>query len=94
MPPKLNANDGTAIDLLLDQTERSRVAHNAGYVQPSDSVFHRVAPAQKLLNLLETWEVEEPPKDLIQRTLAKIDNAQPNSSSGFGTSLGDSHPNA
>lgn len=75
MTLKLNANDQTAIDLLLDQSERSRGSHNAGYAQPNHSVYHRVAPAQKLLNLLDAWEVEEPPMDLMQRTLAKIDGS-------------------
>ncbi len=70
MSRKLNTNDAEAIDLLLDQSERSRDVHS--FSQPSESLFHRIAPAQKLLNLLDVWTLEEPPADLIQRTLTKI----------------------
>jgi len=76
MPKKLNINDGQAIDLLLDQSERSRDMSSASYAQPNEGVFHRVASAQKVLSVLDLWEAEEPPVDLIQRTMSRIANSQ------------------
>ncbi len=76
MSRKLNVIDSQAIDLLLDQSERSRDLHVTTFAQPDQGAIHRVATAQKILHLLDAWTPEEPPTDLIQRTLAKIAASQ------------------
>ena len=45
------------------------------------SLSHRIAGTQKLLKLLDTIPQEEPPVDLVARTMQFIDDAQTRSAS-------------
>ncbi len=75
MNKKLSSRDQRVIDLLLDEAERPATTHGTtGYSQPDESVSGRVSGAEQLLGLLNLCEAEEPPADLVKRTLARIDD--------------------
>jgi hypothetical protein len=69
MPKRLQAQDMKAIDLVLDKAKQTSAA---SFAEPDESVRSRVEPVQKVLNLLSLWPAEEPPADLVARTLARI----------------------
>ncbi|MGD1277820.1 MAG: hypothetical protein ABR964_11445 [Tepidisphaeraceae bacterium] len=72
MTKKLGDADRRAVDLVLD---RSLPDNAGGFVQPNVSP-HRVRSVEKILSLLHYLPVEEPPADLVSRTLRRV-NAAP-----------------
>ena len=78
---KLLESDAQAIDLLLNraviamhggqQVTATFAALGAGHGSISNQ---RVASAEKILNLLNEIKVADPSNDLLQRTLARVEN--------------------
>lgn len=73
MTKRLGESDRRAVDLLLDRStgaagDGSYVAHAQAATEPG------IQAVQRVLNLLERLPAEEPPADLIARTLARIDS--------------------
>jgi hypothetical protein len=72
--PKLNAADQRAVEMLLEQLNRSSTARGfATLTDPVDPA--RLEAVRKLLSVLDAYEVEEPPADLTARTLARVTGA-------------------
>jgi len=85
---KLSDNNRRAIDLMLDRgmsaagpngspfSSRDGMSAAAGYVShtgPADQ--QSVQAVQRVLDLLSLLPNEEPPADLVERTLARIEQA-------------------
>jgi hypothetical protein len=73
----LGQEDRRAVDLLLDRTATAASA-NSGAAHPvfataDTSTGNRVMRAQRLLSLLDQLPGEEPPADLIKRTLQLVE---------------------
>jgi hypothetical protein len=76
MSKKLRLEDRQATDLLLDQmTAAARGNGHALYAGPHAGLRPRVQRLQRLLHLLESAPIDDPPRDLVSRTLEKIDLA-------------------
>jgi hypothetical protein len=88
---KLRKTDCQAVDLLLDGEPSSAVREGGpGYAASSGRLSQRVRVVEKLLQLLDTVPVEEPPKDLVTRTLQRLNgNGSP---SGYVAVPDDSQP--
>jgi hypothetical protein len=71
---KLNDKDGEIVDLLLDRPSQNPAA-GGGFVKPLDLQPERVRTIQKVLSLLDGLPAEEPPTDLVSRTLDRVDGA-------------------
>lgn len=72
--PKLSAADQRAVDLLLEQLNRSSAARGfATLTDPADP--DRLEAVRKLLSLLDNFEIDEPPADLVAQTLARVTGA-------------------
>jgi hypothetical protein len=75
---KLLESDGHAVDLYLDRGQSSAVREGGpGYAASSGQVSQRVRQVETLLNLLDELPVEEPPSDLLARTLERIEEISP-----------------
>ena len=78
MTKRLRDSDRRAVDLLLD---RSAGAGNGGDGNGSGGYIAHVQPAtepgimgvQQVLSLLDLLPADEPPADLVARTMARID---------------------
>ena len=74
---KLSNEDGRAVDLLLDRTAASGAEGNGGsgvFVAAADGVGReRVHAAEKVLSLLKWMPAQEPPADLLARTMDRVD---------------------
>lgn len=78
MTKRLSAKDGQAADLMLDRSNMPSQSRST-YAAPSDQdMRERVAKVEKVLDLLQAWPVEEPPTDLVQRTLSRVAGAHEN----------------
>ena len=73
MAKKISHEDGRAIDLLLDRA--GTVARSSDVKSAKSSIRPRLAAAERVLRLLDQMPAMEPPADLVQRTLARIDEA-------------------
>jgi len=70
----LSDEDGRAIDLFLDQgaaTTKGGMAKHATAVSPA-----KMAVVQNILSLLGQMPVEEPPTNLVARTMRKIEKTE------------------
>ena len=68
MTKRLGESDRRAVDLLLD-----RAAADGSYVSHAQPTTEGLEGVQRVLNLLDRMPAEEPPADLMARTLARID---------------------
>jgi hypothetical protein len=68
---RLSHQDSVAVDLLLDG---SRVQHSESktFVKPVGASPERLGAAESVLSLLDSMPVDEPSKDLLTRTLRRI----------------------
>jgi hypothetical protein len=66
---KLRPNDRHAVDFVLN---RGGAQAPGGYAAPGQVSPVHVDAVEKTLRMLERLPVSEPPKDLVQRTLARI----------------------
>ena len=86
MTLRLRDEDRRAVDLLLDRAATGTGVnpngagngngnghHGASFSQVSGDVQTRLPAAQKVLQMLEMLPAEEPPKDLLGRTLRRLD---------------------
>ncbi len=72
MSLKLSDEDRQAVDLLLDTSRSS----GNGVMKVTASVSQkRLAAAEKVLNLLGAMPADEPPADLLARTIERIEAA-------------------
>ena len=70
---KLSDDDGQIVDLLLDRPNADPAS--GAFVKSVDVQPERVQMIKKVLGLLDGLPVEDPPADLISRTLSKVENA-------------------
>lgn len=73
---RLGDEDKRAVDLLLDQPGPGEFASGNAvmFVAPRQDGFERrVRAVQSLLQLLDSMRVEDPPADLTERTLLRIE---------------------
>jgi len=77
MKSKLTDEDRRALDLILD---RGNAAAASGplYAAADEPMSKRIPKIQKVLQLLDALPVEEPPQDLVARTLKYIASAPSN----------------
>jgi hypothetical protein len=76
MRKKLRMEDRYAADLLLDRMPTAAKANGqAIHADLHTGLRPRVQRLQQLLHLLELTPIEEPPRDLVLRTIEKIDFA-------------------
>jgi hypothetical protein len=71
---KLNDKDAQIVDLLLDCPTPKPTASGA-FVESADLEPKRVQTIQKVLSLLDGLPAEDPPADLVARTLDRVDVA-------------------
>ncbi|HXE53877.1 MAG TPA: hypothetical protein VN541_12720 [Tepidisphaeraceae bacterium] len=71
--------DRRAVDLLLDRTPRAGDGDGGQplFASADPSIGQRVARAQQLLQLLEVLPQNDPPADLVGRTLRMVEQAGP-----------------
>jgi hypothetical protein len=79
---RLSDDDGRAVDLLLNQTGGQANGNGNGnggatsFVSPATRVqAARLNSAERLLQLLDADVAPEPPADLVERTLRRIEQA-------------------
>lgn len=68
---KLSNDDKVAIDLILDRTLTPMQSMSS----TQTAAAGHVNAVQTLVGLLNSFKVEEPPLDLVARTLARIDQS-------------------
>jgi hypothetical protein len=89
MTLQLRDADRRAVDLLLDRAATGTGVnpngagngnghHGASFSQVSGDVQTRLPAAQKVLQMLDMLPAEEPPQDLLARTLRQLDAARAN----------------
>lgn len=74
----LGQEDRRAVDLLLDRTATAASANGAAhpvFAMADTTTGNRVMRAQRLLSLLDQLPGEEPPADLIKRTLQFVEQS-------------------
>ena len=83
MMPRLRDEDRLAVDLLLDRAVASSGGNGSGNGQSGFTSVHGSVPEQigrveAILRVLEMMPAEEPPADLMARTLRRVeaDSAQ------------------
>jgi hypothetical protein len=71
----LGQDDRRAVDLLLDRAAKlgANGAVQTVFASADPVLGNRIARAQRLLGLLELMPPEDPPQDLVSRTLRRID---------------------
>jgi hypothetical protein len=78
MAKRLKPQDARAVDLLLNKAGATSMRHESQYSAPTGDQEHAsVARVEALLTLIQQWPVEEPPANLVERTMARIDAAAP-----------------
>jgi hypothetical protein len=72
---QLRAEDKHAVDLVLDRSAAAGSTGQPSYAQgDSATVGPRVQRLQHVLQLLELYVASEPPRDLVARTMGRIDS--------------------
>jgi hypothetical protein len=74
MTPRLRDEDRLAVDLLLDRAAASS-AGGAGFTQVHGGASEQVAKVQALLQVLDLMPADEPPTDLLARTMRRVEDA-------------------
>jgi hypothetical protein len=72
MPKQLSPEDSRAVDLVLDGESMQR---GPMYAAVNNGVGERMNAAEDLLQLLDHLPAEDPPADLIRRTMQRIEDA-------------------
>jgi hypothetical protein len=73
MPKQLSPEDRRAVDLVLDGESMQR---GPMYAAVNNGVGERMNAAERLLQLLDYLPAEEPPPDLVRRTMQRIEEAE------------------
>jgi hypothetical protein len=74
MNAKLRPEDRHAVDLLMDRMASAKRNGSAVYAGSNTALRPRVERLQRLLQLIELHEVSEPPRNLVARTLERIES--------------------
>jgi hypothetical protein len=74
MKPKLKDEDRRALDLLLDRSPTAAGRSAPVFAAADAGVRDRLPRVQKVLHLLDALPADEPPKDLVARTMEFIEN--------------------
>jgi hypothetical protein len=84
MAKRLRPQDAHAVDLLLNKAGAKTMREESNqYAAPSnDAERASVKRVEALLTLIQQWPAEEPPAGLVERTIARIDAAVPQSHAG------------
>lgn len=69
---KLNREDGNAVDLLLDG-QAVNLSDSGVFVKSVDVDPQRVRTVRQIMDLLKEIPAEEPPADLVTRTMHRVD---------------------
>ena len=76
MMPRLRDEDRLAVDLLLDRAVTSSGENGqagTGYTPANGGTAEQVAKVQSLLRVLDLMPAEEPPADLMARTIRRVE---------------------
>lgn len=74
--PQLGTADKRAVDMLLNHLAQNHAAPFAATVPAVDP--ERLEAARKVLGTLDAFEVGDPPLDLAERTLSRVNGAPRN----------------
>ena len=73
MGAKLNQNDATAVDMVLDRMQVGGDGGTLAFAAPvGEAVTERIGAVESVLRILSEVPVEEPPQNLAARTLARV----------------------
>lgn len=75
MKTKLREEDRRALDLMLDRMPAANGKGGAVYAAAQGASQERVARVQEILQVLDMMPAADPPKDLVDRTMAFIESA-------------------
>jgi hypothetical protein len=78
MMPRLRDEDRLAVDLLLDRAASGSNGNGnghstTGFTAVNNAVSEQVGKVQALLHVLDTLPADEPPTDLVARTMRRVD---------------------
>jgi hypothetical protein len=76
MMPRLRDEDRLAVDLLLDRAVTSSGGNGqsgTGFTPVNSGATEHVAKVQSLLRVLEMMPAEEPPSDLVAKTIRRVE---------------------
>lgn len=78
MTPRLRDEDRLAVDLLLDRAVASSAGNgngngHSGFTPVNGAVSEQVAKVQAVLRVLDMMPAEEPPTDLLARTMRRVE---------------------
>jgi hypothetical protein len=78
MAKRLKPQDAHAVDLLLNKAGANTMRQDSRYHAPTnDDQRDSIERVEALLTLLQQWPAEEPPANLVERTMARIAAATP-----------------
>lgn len=75
MKTKLRDEDRRALDLMLDRMPAANGNGGAVYAASHGAARERIARVQEILQVLDLMPAADPPKDLVDRTMAFIESA-------------------
>ena len=74
MIPRLRDEDRLAVDLLLDRAAGAGNGNgHAGFTPVNGAVHERLAAVESVLHGLDLLPVDEPPADLMARTMRRVE---------------------
>lgn len=73
MTPRLRDEDRLAVDLLLDRAASSAGNGHEGFTPFHGAASEPVAKVQSLLHVLDLMPADEPPADLLSRTMRRVE---------------------
>jgi len=73
MASKLSDDDSRAVDLVLDRSSAASQPAPAGVYMAPQVQPRRAQAVEKILAVLSAYQAEEPPADLVARTMRRID---------------------
>jgi hypothetical protein len=75
MEMKLSEDDALAVDLMLDRSSATG-GNSATFAAPAgDSVVERIGAVETVMRLLAEMPAADPPADLAQRTIERIEHS-------------------
>lgn len=75
MTKSMSENDRRAVDLLLDRSAGEGNGNGNAYVTHAQTATEpSIQAVQSVLTVLDLMPIDEPPADLLTRTLARIDS--------------------
>ncbi|MCC6423986.1 MAG: hypothetical protein IT447_10950 [Phycisphaerales bacterium] len=78
MAKQLTNQDRIVVDMLLDQHVTSHDGSHPTATTATSTFRKRIKAAEKVLSVLDIWQPADPPTDLIQQTLRRVQDAQAN----------------